>query len=343
MKQNTKTFSIHNPYIFWILIALIYFSILSFWNIKEAIYNSIHYTILQALIVQMNLKILLNKYSYNSRKYKIYSIILLLTFVLISTGLTIIAIKFILPARQIDDRSAPFVFIFFFNIFFLGVPLFISTFFDILKKEREHLKEIKSLIKLQSETELKFLKSQINPHFLFNALNTIYTISYIGDKSAPDKILKLSDMLRYVLYDCKSDHVLLSREIDYIISYIDFQQLKTEKPQNINFLIDNVKNNNHISPMILIPFIENSFKHSKIDTDKNAWVNIDLICKNDNLIFKIENSIPKIEAQNWLNSEGGIGLENVKKRLNLLYPEKYSLHIEKNKNIFKVVLNINLK
>ncbi len=334
---------LRNPFIFWLVVGLLYYGILSYWNPTEALFFAFQFALMQGIIVAFNTKYLLKKLEYDSVKYKTLSILLLVIFSGLSMVIMALSINYLLPPRlSSQNQSVPILWIFFMNILALGVPLFISTFFHILRKEREYRMQIQDLEKLQNETELKFLKSQINPHFLFNALNNIYTISYTGDASAPEKILILSDMLRYVLYDCKSKKVLISRELEYVKSFIEFQQLKTEFPQNINFQIDEVNESIQIAPMIIIPFIENSFKHSKIDTDKNAWVSAFIKVDNDNLVFQIENTIPKVSPQNWLSSEGGIGLENVKKRLELLYSQKYTLKIVSNASTYYVNLTINL-
>ncbi|MGH1388033.1 sensor histidine kinase [Kordia sp.] len=339
-----NSYLLRNPYIFWLIISILYYGILSYWSPIEALFFAIHLALIQGIVVRINTKYLLQKFEYGSTQYKLSSIILLVVFAILSFGIIVLAINYVLPSRpNSQNQPVPILWFFFVNILIIGIPIFVSTFFYILRKEREQRKQIEGLEKLQNETELKFLKSQINPHFLFNALNNIYAISYTGDKSAPEKILMLSDMLRYVLYDCKNKKVLLSRELDYVKSFIEFQQLKTEQPQNIKYQFDKINESIQIAPMMIIPFIENSFKHSKIETEKNASVTIDInIYNNQLLAFKINNTIPKRPAKNWLNSEGGIGLANVKKRLELLYPKNHTLTINNDKESYNVKLTINL-
>ena len=202
-------------------------------------------------------------------------------------------------------------------------------------KEKE-LKN-KELIEQKLETEIKFLKAQINPHFVFNALNNIYSLAYSKSERAPESIIKLSQMLRYVFYEGNKEQVALKSEIEYIKNFIAFQQMKSPHEQNIVF---NVSGNEcfEIAPILFIPFVENSFKYSRIEEIQDAKVEIDLKCTDKNLIFEISNTFP----ENSPASEGsGLGIENVKKRLNLIYPEKHEFKVEQNNGIFKVYLKIN--
>lgn len=340
-QKNIKL--IRKPFVYWIIIGLVYFTVLSNWNTTEAVFYALLFTILQAGIVSVNTRILLNRFQYNTLSYQLWSVSLLAIFMGLSITTQFLAVVYLLDPRPIgNDEPVPFLLIVFIHLLALGIPLFISTLMHVIRQERKQRKQIHDLEKLQTETELKFLKSQINPHFLFNALNNIYTYSYTGDKSAPDKILMLSDMLRYVLYDCKNENVPLSRELDYLNSYIEFQQLKTEQNQNITFDIEKISEGIQIAPMILISFIENSIKHSKIGVDKKAWISGVIRITSDELNFQLKNSIPEIPSQNWLNSEGGIGLSNVKKRLELLYPQKHILDINDHQKEYCIDLCINL-
>jgi hypothetical protein len=188
------------------------------------------------------------------------------------------------------------------------------------------------------ETELKFLKSQINPHFLFNALNNIYALSAFDPKKTQESILYLSDMLRYVLYECEKSRVSIEKEVAYIEDFIKLFVLKSSKtyPIKTQFLIENQKL--LIAPMLLIPFVENAFKHSNIYDVAHSFINIDLHTKDEIIIIIIENSI----NQEIVNKDavGGIGIRNVQKRLSLLYPDKHKLTICESENSFKVELKI---
>ncbi|MGE4586709.1 MAG: sensor histidine kinase, partial [Mangrovibacterium sp.] len=173
-----------------------------------------------------------------------------------------------------EERPNIVFFPFFLHTVLCFVAFWISLARYLIEKEKKTKLEIGELRKEKAESELKFLKTQINPHFLFNALNNIYTMTYIRDNSASEKIAMLSDMLRYILYDCGSDFISLDKEIKYIRNYIEFQQLKTENKQNITFLCQAENGNYQLAPMLLIPFIENGFNHSRIEMESSAFVTI---------------------------------------------------------------------
>lgn len=214
--------------------------------------------------------------------------------------------------------------------------LFISTTYWVTKQAQKREQMEMALKSENLDTELKLLKSQINPHFLFNALNNIYSLSYRNQKMAPDMVMKLSEMLRYVLYETNESKVTLDKEIAYINNYIDFQRLKTDNQANINIHIDIHNPELLIEPMLLIPFIENSFKHSNID-HPDGWVSIKLTTFGKaSLLFVVSNSKPVTEFTK--DNTAGIGLENVEKRLRLLYPEKHDLTVEENHDSFTVKL-----
>ena len=187
------------------------------------------------------------------------------------------------------------------------------------------------------DTEMKFLKSQINPHFLFNALHNIYTLSFLKSDQAPDMILKLSDMLRYNIYDCSAEKVSLRKEVDYLNNYIELQRLK-DNDLNLHIEIGHINDQVQIAPMLLIPFLENSFKHSKIEDVNAGWIRMRLYTDELGIHFHISNSIP--ETNFVKDKQGGIGLQNVKRRLELLYPHQFELEISDKDQIFSVELHI---
>ena len=189
------------------------------------------------------------------------------------------------------------------------------------------------------ESELKFLKMQINPHFLFNSLNNIYALSVTNSQKTQEGINTLSLMLRYVLYDCEQPKIQLTKELEYIRHFITLFKLKSSEGYDIVFNDDTENDSSMIAPMLLVPFIENAFKHSGIEKRGKSFVSIRILTKGKELEFTVENSLPKVQLVT--DSQGGIGLENVKKRLDLLYPENHYLHIVK-KDTFKIRLRMNL-
>jgi len=212
-----------------------------------------------------------------------------------------------------------------------GIFLWIDSLSERRILEKKHL---------QSKNALLMLQAQINPHFLFNSLNNIDILIEESPKSASEYLKKLSDILRYVLYETKEDETELVKEINQIQSYIDLQKIRTSNPHYVNFKISGELKNQKIAPMIFIPFIENAFKHSKNKTIDNA---IDIE-------FEINDQLVKMVCKNYFEpnqlevvKNEGLGNETIKQRLNLLYPRKLKLLIEKTEHWFSVTLSIDFK
>lgn len=187
--------------------------------------------------------------------------------------------------------------------------------------------------------EIQLIRAQINPHFLFNALNCIYTLTMIQDEKAPDSVLKLSEMLRYVVDDCRTEKVSIRKEVQYIRNYIDFQQIRMEHQGDISFDINMTDPEALIPPMLFQPIVENCFKHSNIARSKGAFVHITLQQRADkDLIFETVNSIcPDVKAD---NERQGIGLQNVKQHLELIFGDLASLTNEEHDGAFTTRLVI---
>lgn len=191
------------------------------------------------------------------------------------------------------------------------------------------------------QSELKFLKSQINPHFFFNTLNNLYALTLKKSDLAPEIVLRLSEMMRYMLYESNEKEVFLEKEINYVMNYIELEKLRQGSNFEINFNMTGAPEGQKIAPLMFIPFLENSFKHGLDAQIKRGYVNINMLLNEKSVQLDIENSKPPSMAptKSPLKS-GGIGLENVKRRLKLLYPNKHELNIEENPTSYKVFLNI---
>ncbi len=201
----------------------------------------------------------------------------------------------------------------------------------------------RQMVQAESEhlsTEIKFLKSQINPHFLFNSLNNIYTLTLLRDDKAPESLLRLSGMLRYMLYEAETETVPLGKEIDYIHSFIALTQLKDSRGLNVKVEMDESRPRLPIAPLLLIPFVENAFKHSRIEDRETGYVDIWLATTPATITFTVINSVPAIPSP--VDKVGGIGLDNVRKRLELLYPDRHRLLIRKEAERFTAELEITL-
>lgn len=234
----------------------------------------------------------------------------------------------------------------FLDIYFLMVGMYMAILFAILikllkssyEKQNLHLQ----LLKEKTEAELEMLRSQINPHFLFNTLNNIYTLSLKKSELAPEVVLKLSEMLDYLLYECNTTKVKLTQEVKLLENYLYLQQIRFGDRLKINFRKDNMISDQQIAPMLLLPFVENSFKHGVGKHRNEAWIEIDLAVQSSNIIFAVKNSQPNSDLIKSETISGGIGVTNVKKRLILLYPDKFALNIENMDKVFRVNLELNV-
>lgn len=199
--------------------------------------------------------------------------------------------------------------------------------------------KIKALVETQKiNTELSFLKNQLNPHFLFNSLNSIYSLANKKSDSTTDAIITLSELMRYMLYETDKQYVPLSKEIDYIKNYISLQNLRLKDSSGVRF---NVRGNleHYIEPLLLISFIENAFKYGTDYLGKTS-ITIQISIENQKLLLNSSNYVSKNEKN---RTSSGIGLQNIKSRLNLLYPNSHSLKIEESDKLYSVELVLNLK
>ncbi|MBQ4915110.1 sensor histidine kinase [Maribacter sp. MMG018] len=295
------------------------------------------------------------------KKYILFTLASLLTIVVVTLVLTNITPSAIIGAGPLNGPPGPVPGLlegpnsgmappmemnrrppskFFVNLLLVAIAYVIATlvetFLFVQRKDEELIINKNEAL----QTELKLLKSQINPHFLFNALNNIYALSAIDSGRTQQSISYLSDMLRYVLYECDHEMVPLQKEVDYIKNYVKLFALKSSKsyPITTKFHIENPTIN--IAPMVLIPFVENALKHSNIEKITGTFVHIKLHADSNLIDFEIENSKP---ANNIIkDGVGGIGIENVKKRLAILYPNSHQLSINETSEAFKVNLKLKL-
>ncbi len=225
--------------------------------------------------------------------------------------------------------------------FILYMCAFLFSLIMFYRRRTKEIEEQRSLL-LQEKVrmELNFLRSQINPHFLFNALNNIYSMIYTGDAHAADCVLTLSEMLRYVTYESKEDRIPLSGEISYLENYIGFQRFSFEDNIDVSFEKQVEDDQIQIAPMLLQPFVENAFKHSGIGQKPGAFIHIRLVANHERLVFDIENSLKTKSAD--AKQKCGIGVQNVRKRLDLLYSNRFSLNLTEDSAVYKLNLAIEL-
>ncbi|HUS03378.1 MAG TPA: histidine kinase [Chitinophagaceae bacterium] len=343
--------------LFWLLLfgAWFYFRYQDFASINIALLITAIKVLDLAMLVYITNYILIPRFLYK-KQYVLFG---LLFFVMISVS----SLFKIYIIGQIIYPSGTFVLFdsdFKARVYDNVIPhfLLVSTgaAFKLLLDYAKAQRRLGELAKEKAETELTFLKSQMNPHFLFNALNSVYFLIDKNNPGAREALHKFSDMLRYQLYEVKDEKIAIEKEIEYLKDYIDVQSLRREN-SIVNINIDTAVKGFFIEPLLLIPFIENSFKHlshfsnscllTRSDADDEALqgrqneIDIQLSRQNGEMIFAIKNTTEGKEKQTVMPG-GGIGLSNVKRRLELLYPQKHQLTIKQTDGYFDVQLNLKI-
>jgi hypothetical protein len=209
---------------------------------------------------------------------------------------------------------------------------------SVTDKLAQNEKQRKELEKEKLHSELAFLKNQVSPHFFFNTLNNIYSLIGIDGPTAQDSVLKLSKLMRYLLYESERGETMMSNEISFMHNYIDLMKLRLSPRVGLEIGFPEEFTDFTIPPLLFIPFIENAFKHG-INSREKSFIKIGMELRNEEILFMTENSIGK-SSQTGDLQHSGIGLENVKKRLGLLFPGKHQLTIDRTETIFKVELQI---
>jgi len=318
--------------------------------------------IINGIIFYINYLILVPKYFFGSHKYKYYlSVIFLLTFLyFISDRSNELVFRYVpgrnnieeinkpeserreIPPPKPDDPHGrpPFREMHLFNYMFTSIFLvFFSVGMRVLERHSQTEKLQKELEKEKLNSELAFLKNQISPHFFFNTLNNIYSLISINAEDSQKAVLRLSKLMRYLLYDSEHGNTKLSNEIDFMNNYIDLMKLRISDKISLTVSFPETYEDINIAPLIFIPFIENAFKHG-ISYREKSFIDISMTAVNKLLKFRCINSCVKSREENE-SGHSGIGLENVTKRLNLLFPGKHDLKINKSETEFEVLLQIN--
>ncbi|MBK8704285.1 MAG: sensor histidine kinase [Saprospiraceae bacterium] len=214
----------------------------------------------------------------------------------------------------------------------------LSTLYQVIRNRDENELRNLAVISRQQEAQLQALRAQINPHFLFNTLNNIYSLAVVKSDKTAEMVLKLSNLLRYVTYEEVGQPVALGREIEHIRQYIDLFQLRSETPLDVTFEVTGDDTTVKVEPMILIPMVENCFKHCDFDTNPGAFVRIQLEINPQAINFKTYNT--KNDTDRQKDEVGGVGLDNIRQRLELLYSGRYDLAILNTDTTFEVKLSL---
>jgi hypothetical protein len=211
----------------------------------------------------------------------------------------------------------------------------------MMKRSWLNQQETLQIAREKAGAELQLLKAQIHPHFLFNTLNNIYFFTLTSPQKAPEMLMKLTDILRYIINECNLDHVPLKKELKMIENFMDLERIRYGDRLKMELDIKGEYHNKTIPPLLLIPLVENSFKHGTSKMLNNAWVRLDITIEGQHMYFLLSNSRP--DETKLSQHNGHIGLNNVKKRLQLLYPEAHEISITENTFSYEVFLKIRLQ
>lgn len=320
---------------FWCLSFLILVNVLKVSaEVKQIdiVYTTIfHIPIL--LVVYANLRLLF-PHLLEKGRYLWYSISVL---ALVASGS---AFYLLLFDRWIDYIFEGYYFIAYYSFWDISLFFVIYLFTTSLLRLARGWFRLQEIETEKNKAELKALHAQINPHFLFNSLNSIYALARKHSDEVPEKIVQLSDLMRHVIYDADSDFISLDKEIEMLRNYIGLQNLRSQNQNQILFEAKGNTKGKSIAPMLLLPFIENSFKHGIKGGAEDVFVHINLNVTGNTLRLEVANS--KGKAADPEKEQKGIGIENVRKRLDLIYPGEYDLKISEDERTFKVKLSIQL-
>lgn len=235
--------------------------------------------------------------------------------------------------REMRSFRQPLLF-----IMVYGIPFAIGTALKVYEewKRNDDLRQITENEKINSE--LQFLKTQLNPHFLFNSLNTIYSLSVQSSPDTPEAIMNISELMRYMLYEANRNRVPLIKEVNYLKNYVQLQRLRLPDGENVRLKISGDPQGKIIAPLLFIAFLENAFKYGT-DFQGNTDIEINLTIKNESIKLMVRNSIGEHKGK---EGSSGVGIKNVKNRLQLLYPDDHHLEIEDNGKFYTVQLNLKL-
>lgn len=285
--------------------------------------------------VYINLYLLI-PYFLKTRKFILYGFSQIINITIFSSLRYVLALQL---QNDLDSFTGEILVFSLVIFFYVGLTTFLKFFKEWIDLQKIQVK-LKNSEKEKLEAELNTLIGQINPHFLFNTLNTIYSYSLEKSDKAPELIIKLSDLMSYIIYECKDNEVSLKKEISFLKNYIELENFRLDNKTNIKFEEYGVLQTVKIAPLLLIPFVENAFKHGVNTSPKKAYISIMLKIEDDSvLIFNIENNFNPVADS---AKSKGIGIENVKRRLDLVYKNQYSLKIEQKKDTYSVILKIKL-
>lgn len=324
--------------VFWV--AMIAFFMFMWYNngrmgFKAALVLFVLYGSINIVLFYTNYLVLI-PYYLDTKKYKTYALMVLIAiglFGIIKLGVAILFKPYVLERMKghVVGYGDYFVSTVFVSLIFIFLSIVLQFSVDWFLNERVQ----RDLENQRLTAELSFLKSQINPHFLFNSLNTIYSLAYQRSETTPEAVLKLSEIMRYMLYECNDNKVDLDKELKYLQNYIDLQKIRFGNKAFVEYTVNGEVDHQRIVPLLLISFVENAFKHGVANNPDHPIV-LTLNVTPDHLDFYVNNK----KHQHNRDAAGGIGLNNVQRRLKLLYPGKYDLKIQNGEDSYSCELSL---
>jgi two-component system LytT family sensor kinase len=346
----------------WAILLALPVYIVQRWDVgKDFIWFYYISTVVSGLIFYINYLFLVPRYFFNKKRVRYYLLVcaVLTLFYIISNGSNELVSRYVPGQSNVDVPSRaqnelhnpgppapdkffgrpPFRQMHLVNYIFTSMFLvFFSLGLRVLERQSAIEKLQKELEREKLNSELAFLKNQISPHFFFNTLNNIYSLISINQEDSQKAVLKLSKLMRYLLYESDHGNTKLSNEIEFMNNYIDLMKLRMSEKINLSFSFPEKYDDKSIPPLLFIPFIENAFKHG-ISYREKSFIDICMTSTQDTISFRCKNSIAK-SREDSDRVHSGIGLENVSKRLNLLFPGKHDLEINKSDTEFEILLRI---
>ncbi|MGI9158562.1 MAG: sensor histidine kinase [Saprospiraceae bacterium] len=307
-------------------------------SVASVLFSELVSLIFYAVLVYVNLLYLVPKYL--AQRFFLYLVLILAFAALVTPFKVLIWYLWFTGDRDFQQQIVEKQ-----GLVFVGnvLVILLSTVLRVIMDWWRYQGEKQALLTQTMQSELRFLRSQINPHFLFNTLNNLYALTLKKSDKAPEIVLKLSEIMRYMLYECNEKRVYLSKEIQYMQNYLDLERIRQPEGAEIRLVVEGRISEQRVAPLLFVPFLENAFKHGLNNSlQGGGFVRVHLIVQDELLEISIENSKTARMPRREHPRSGGIGLANVRQRLQLLYPNQHELEIVEEPDRFIVLLHLKM-
>ncbi|MDP1622417.1 MAG: sensor histidine kinase [Bacteroidales bacterium] len=323
---------------FWIIfMTLSTFLFSNFWPLKTAVLRALLNGSLFILVFYINLLFLIPHF-FSKKRYILYGVS--------SVGLIVFFFTMRILFRDylfgvpagIGFSSRPYQGEFLIITSFIFI-FGLSIFYELARNHFDAAQRNMEILRQRNEAEFRMLKAQVNPHFLFNTLNNLYSLAYERSEKTAGAIMSLAEIMRYLVYEAGASEVPVEKEIRFLTNYVELEKLRIEDPSKVTMVIEKPSGHLMVFPLIFIAYVENAFKHSCIDTDPEGFIQIFLSFRDGGIFFTCENSIPATRVR---EKDGGLGLVNARARLDLMCPGKSELTINSTSMVYHVNLTIRI-